>query len=441
MNTSESEHPVARSEETVAEAGRFFRYMAEYVGFTSADAAIIRQTQPIIAKNLPDIVSDFYIHLLRYPVTRALFLDSDGALNEEYLVLRMRHLSNFWLRAAEGVYDDDFAGYVDYVGRAHTSRGADPNIYVPERYVIGQVGMIQHAISQAVSRELRTQDDELEFRAGEAWDKLMMVLLEMLARAYGHEREPELYGVPVAVDNEWVRSLASQAVELEHGDTAAKPLRRVAVATISEIPDGQRKIIQVETLSIGVFNHQGTWYAVENRCIHQGGPVATGTLEGDILTCPWHGYQYNLRSGICLADPAAELMHYTVTVSEDTIYLDVPENKFLADVSSHTDEPTLAANEFRIADLQAGEMLTLNVNGRTILVYNIDGTFYATDEACTHAQGPLETGILDGKIITCLLHGSCFDVTNGAVVCAPATEPLITYPVAVQAGIGRVTVP
>jgi hypothetical protein len=41
----------------------------------------------------------------------------------------MRHLSNFWLRTADAVFDDDYARYVDYVGRAHTARGADPNIY------------------------------------------------------------------------------------------------------------------------------------------------------------------------------------------------------------------------------------------------------------------------------------------------------------------------
>ena len=440
MNAPESQHPTARTTQQVAEADRFFRYMAEYVGFTPADAAVIRQTRWIIAKHLPAIVSDFYTHLLRYPLTRSLFLQPDGRINDDYLILRMRHLSNFWLRTAEGVYDDEYAAYVDYVGRAHTSRGADPNIYVPERYVIGQVGMIQHAISRAVSSELRAQDDDLEFRAVEAWDKLMMVLLEMLARAYGHERQPESYGTLVPVDSAWVRSLANQAMELEHGDENTQPLRRVAVATVGEIPDGQRKIVQVDALSIGVFHHQGAWYAVRNSCVHQGGPVATGLLEGDVLTCPWHGYQYDLRSGICLADPDAELDSYMVTVAGDTIYLDVPDSRPISGVQKQAEEQPLQENEFRTTDLAAGQMLTLTVKGLTILVYNVDGKFYATDESCTHAQGPLSVGNLDGNIITCLLHGSCFNVTNGAVVCAPATEPLKTYPVTVEGEIGRVTI-
>jgi nitrite reductase/ring-hydroxylating ferredoxin subunit len=431
-----------------AEAGRFFRYMAEYVGLTAADAELIRQTRPIIAKHLPDIVSDFYLHLLRYPLTRTLFLLPDGTINESYLTLRMRHLSNFWLRTADAIYDDDFAAYVDYVGRAHTSRGADPRIYVPERYVIGQVGMIQHAISRAVSMELRDQDDELEFRAVEAWDKLMMVLLEMLARAYGHERERESYGAPVPVDGAWVRALAHQALETEHGGADRQPLRRVAVATMEEIPDGQRKIVQVGAHSIGVFHHRGQWVAVRNSCIHQGGPVATGVLEGDVLTCPWHGYQFRLPSGVCLADPDAELDRYTVTIVDGSIYLDVPEDvpedQPIEPPQSapplHMENAKLQANEFRVADVPNEQTLTLTINDHSVLVYNVDGEFYATDEACTHAQGTLSAGLLDGEIITCLLHGSCFNVTNGAVVCAPATKPLQTYPVTVVNGIGRIEI-
>lgn len=479
MNAPESHHPSAgqvqagadqakaeqdkqeqAKQEREAEAGSFFRYMAEYVGFTPADAALIRQTQPIIAKYLPEIVGDFYTHLLRYPLTRRLFLLPDGTLNEAYLMLRMRHLSNFWLRTAEGVYDDAYAGYVDYVGRAHTSHGADPTIYVPERYVIGQVGMIQHAISRAVSNELRGQDDELEFRAVEAWDKLMMVLLEMLARAYGHEREPEADGAPLPVDADWVRALADRAIALEHGAAPARALRRVAVAKVEEIPDGQRKIVEVDGLSIGVFHHQGVWVALRNSCVHQGGPVATGALAGEVLTCPWHGYQYDLRSGRCLTDPHAELDRYAVTVAGDTVFVDVPQGGPAAAVQTQggpvaavqaqggpvvvaqaqAAPATLQANEFRAADLAAGQMLPLTVDGRSILVYNVDGTFYATDETCTHAQGPLSIGHLDGKVITCLLHGSCFDVTTGAVVCAPATEPLKTYPVTLDGDIGRVMI-
>ena len=173
------------------DAGKYFRYMSEFVGFTAEDADTIRQTKPIIEKHLPDIVSKFYTHLLRYPPTRQWFLKSDGTLDQEYVELRMRHLTNFWMRTSSGVFDDEYARYVDYVGRAHTSHGADPHIYIAERYVIGQVGFVQHAISDAIIKELHPTDPELAFRAEEAWDNLMMVLLEMLSRAYYTERTAE----------------------------------------------------------------------------------------------------------------------------------------------------------------------------------------------------------------------------------------------------------
>ena len=147
------------------DSGKYFQYMAEFVGFTQADADAIRESGLVVEKYIPEIVSRFYAQLLRYPPTRKFFLRKDGTLDQDYLQMRMHHLTNFWRRTAAGIYDDDYARYVDYVGRAHTERGADPNIYIPERYVIGQVGFMQHAISQAISRELHDIDPDWEVRS------------------------------------------------------------------------------------------------------------------------------------------------------------------------------------------------------------------------------------------------------------------------------------
>jgi nitrite reductase/ring-hydroxylating ferredoxin subunit/hemoglobin-like flavoprotein len=450
VNTLDTLHQQEVARKGAEDAGRFFRYMAEYVGFTDADAAAVRQTKPIIEKHLPEIVSKFYAQVLRYPPTRKFFLDADGSLNQEYLELRMRHLTNFWLRTADGVFDDDYARYVDYVGRAHTARGADPNIYIAERYVIGQVGMMQHAISEAINRELSSQGSVVEFPAGEAWDKLMMVILELLARAYGEDREPESFDALINVDKDWIGGLAHSAVAKEHGDTPPLPTKDVVVAMAAEIPDGQRKIVQVDNLSIGVFHHDGGWYAVRNSCIHRGGPVATGTLDGDILTCPWHGFQFNLRNGQCLADPKAELDRYAVSIVEGQVHLQVPDALVAgtagapsgsANGSAHAGTQgttALQANEFLVADVPPGRMKMLNVGGVDVTVYNVQGKLYATEDACTHADGPLHEGELKDNVVTCPWHYSCFDVTNGAVVCPPATTALRTYRVTVDGALGRV---
>lgn len=92
------------------------------------------------------------------------------------------------------------------------------------------------------------------------------------------------------------------------------------VATVDEIPPGGRKIIEIGGRSIGIFNLGGDFFALRNRCPHQGGPLCTGRLAGvlqsnlpgeyvysrpgEILRCPWHGWEFHLRTGQSWFDPA-----------------------------------------------------------------------------------------------------------------------------------------
>jgi nitrite reductase/ring-hydroxylating ferredoxin subunit len=73
-----------------------------------------------------------------------------------------------------------------------------------------------------------------------------------------------------------------------------------------------------------------------------------------------------------------------------------------------------------------------------VAVFNIGGSFYATQDECTHQQGPLSEGELDGSTVTCPYHGSQFNVCTGAVLRGPAVEPLAAYRVVIQGDIGRV---
>ena len=120
-------------------------------------------------------MANFYTQLLECPPTRKYFLKKDGEIDQEYLQLVIHHLTKFCRRTASAELDDDYAAYVEYVGRTHTSQGADPKIYIPKRKVIGQVGFVQHAIGQALRAELEEIDPELEARASRAWNLLLMV--------------------------------------------------------------------------------------------------------------------------------------------------------------------------------------------------------------------------------------------------------------------------
>ena len=96
-------------------------------------------------------------------------------------------------------------------------------------------------------------------------------------------------------------------------------MARYVVAEASEIPPGDRKIVTVEGASIGIFNVKGEFFALRNRCPHQGGPLCEGKLwglieaevpgelefsrEGEILTCGWHGWEFDIRTGQSWCEP------------------------------------------------------------------------------------------------------------------------------------------
>jgi len=82
-------------------------------------------------------------------------------------------------------------------------------------------------------------------------------------------------------------------------------------------------------------------------------------------------------------------------------------------------------------DLTEGEVLGVEVGGRSIALYDADGSLYATDNVCTHAYACLSDGWLDGEVIECPLHAARFDIRTGKVLDSPATEDLKTYPVRV----------
>ncbi len=431
-----------------ADAPRYFRFMAEFIGFTPADAQTIRETRSVVEKHLPTIIAEFYAQLLRFPATRKHFLKKDGTVDQDYLELRMQHQANFWRRTMTGVFDDDYARFVDYVGRAHTSQGADPRIYISERYVIGMVGFMQQRIAEALAHELHAINPDLESRGLKAWSALLTVLTEQLSRVYGEGNEPETYQPQEEVNEAPLRELAEDSYERASGLLKPSGYRRVPVGPAASIADGERKIIQADDHSIGVFHIGDRWYALNNSCLHRGGPVCTGTLEGMTLTCPWHGYQYDVRTGELLLDHSSCLPTYKVLVQEDQIYVEVsvyaqedsePSLANLFGAAKRATTEALPENAFRVADVSPGRSTLVVVDGEDVAVFNVDGVFYATQNQCTHADGPLNEGDMEGCKVTCPWHASVFDVRDGSVLVGPADEPLRTYKVVVEGDIAHVT--
>ena len=95
----------------------------------------------------------------------------------------------------------------------------------------------------------------------------------------------------------------------------------VRVARVSEMPPGSSKIVVVLGHPVALFNVDGTFYAVSNVCLHRGGPIGEGSLDGITVTCPMHGWEYDLRTGANLANPLARLKTYAVRVDGDYVHV------------------------------------------------------------------------------------------------------------------------
>ena len=89
-------------------------------------------------------------------------------------------------------------------------------------------------------------------------------------------------------------------------------MKDVLVAEAAAIPDGERKIVQVDGLSIGVFHHKGDWYALRNSCLHRGGPVATGTSKATSSSAPGTASSTTSPRASAWPIPSARLDMYPV---------------------------------------------------------------------------------------------------------------------------------
>jgi len=88
----------------------------------------------------------------------------------------------------------------------------------------------------------------------------------------------------------------------------------VRVAAVSDLPPGKVKQISVGERMIALCNVEGTFYALDNVCVHRGGPLSEGYLDGENLECPWHAWQFSVKTGCLTASPREKVPTYEVKV-------------------------------------------------------------------------------------------------------------------------------
>jgi len=95
----------------------------------------------------------------------------------------------------------------------------------------------------------------------------------------------------------------------------------VRVADLEAVPPGKARAFTVGRYEVALFNIDGTLYALENACPHQGGPLADGWIEGLTVTCPWHAWCFDVRTGSMTIGDFATIPRFEVRVEQDGVYV------------------------------------------------------------------------------------------------------------------------
>lgn len=119
-------------------------------------------------------------------------------------------------------------------------------------------------------------------------------------------------------------------------------MTEVFVAKAGELQDGDRRIVTSGTTEVGVFRESGKFYAYSNLCLHQGGPACEGivipkvvdviaadhTFQGQAFdekelhfVCPWHGWEYDIETGACVADKRYKLKRFEIVEKNGSVYV------------------------------------------------------------------------------------------------------------------------
>jgi len=101
------------------------------------------------------------------------------------------------------------------------------------------------------------------------------------------------------------------------------------VAKIEDLPPGTCQSIELQEHGIALFNLGGTIYAMDNTCPHAGGPLGEGSVDGDLVECPWHGWKFNIKTGVCQKNPTPtwNVSCYEVQVVDGVIQVAPPSSE------------------------------------------------------------------------------------------------------------------
>lgn len=101
----------------------------------------------------------------------------------------------------------------------------------------------------------------------------------------------------------------------------AEPVPRLKVCAVADLPPGDARVVPVNEKEVAVFNVGGAFHAMDNACPHRGAPLSDGRLEGKTVTCPWHGWRFDVSTGSLVVNPKTRQTTYPVAVRDGCVYL------------------------------------------------------------------------------------------------------------------------
>ena len=93
----------------------------------------------------------------------------------------------------------------------------------------------------------------------------------------------------------------------------------VTVGRISDFESGRGKMVVVNGRHVALFRLGDEFYALDNLCLHKAGPICDGDIADDVVTCPWHGWSYEIKTGTLVQDPRVGVSRHEVSIDGDAV--------------------------------------------------------------------------------------------------------------------------
>ena len=104
--------------------------------------------------------------------------------------------------------------------------------------------------------------------------------------------------------------------------------RFIKVAEKSELANVPAKIVNVDGRNIALFRVKDEFFATANLCLHRGGPLGEGVLSGSLVTCPWHGWKFDVKTGSFTVIPTLKVPTYKVKEENGAVLIEIPQGHF-----------------------------------------------------------------------------------------------------------------